>query len=71
MAAGERVSDPHPSTEEHYDRERHPGGAHPPKGKESGVSVAEHDGSAPPRPRNLDRGADSAPKGESSALKKE
>jgi hypothetical protein len=47
-----RVQDPHPSNEEKYDRSRHPGGARPPKGGEAGVAVYQHDGEAPPPPRN-------------------
>jgi hypothetical protein len=47
------VADPHPSTEEHYDRVRHPGGAHPPR-KDLSTSVGRHDGSAPPPPDNAD-----------------
>ncbi len=53
-AAGKNaVADPHPSTEEHYDRIRHPGGANPPK-KDLSTSVGRHDGTAPPPPRNAD-----------------
>lgn len=47
------VADPHPSNEEHYDREKRPGGAHPPA-KDLGTNDAIHDGKAkrrpPPRP---------------------
>jgi len=35
MSPNRDVSDPHPSDEEHYDRERHPGGANPPEGGDS------------------------------------
>lgn len=48
-------SDPHPSDEEHYDREKRPGGAHPPDDRHAGVEVYAHDGAparspqAPPR----------------------
>ena len=34
--------DPHPSDEEHVDRERHPGGAHPPT-NDLGPNPAIHD----------------------------
>ena len=50
---GKAVADPHPSNEEHYDRIRHPGGAHPPK-KDLSTAVSRHDGEPPPRPRNAD-----------------
>ncbi len=45
------VEDPHPQNEEHYDRERRPGGANPPE-KDLSTSVHRHDGTAPPPPRN-------------------
>lgn len=42
------VSDPHPANEERYDRQKHPGGAHPPK-RDLGPNDATHSGSpAPP-----------------------
>lgn len=48
-------ADPHPSTEEHYDRERHPGGAHPPdEARDCGPNDAVHHGTAEPRPRNAE-----------------
>jgi hypothetical protein len=37
------VADPHPSNEEHYDREAKPGGADPPK-KDLGANPHIHDG---------------------------
>lgn len=47
------VADPHPSNEEHYDRQKIPGGAHPPK-DDLGPNDAIHDGKPqkrpPPRP---------------------
>lgn len=47
------VADPHPSNEEHYDRQEHPGGARPPT-KDLGPNDAIHDGEPakrpPPRP---------------------
>lgn len=46
--------DPHPSDEEHYGREQHPGGAAPPKGGDRGVADAAHAGKAPPKPRNVE-----------------
>jgi hypothetical protein len=42
-SAGERVEDPHPSNEEHYNRERRPGGANPPK-KDLGPNPHIHTG---------------------------
>ena len=46
------VEDPHPSTEEGYDRIERPGGATTPKGEEAGIEVHRHSGKAPRRPRN-------------------
>ncbi len=46
------VADPHPSNEEHADRERHPGGAHPPK-TDNSTNPAVHTGKAPPKPERL------------------
>lgn len=37
------VADPHPAAEEHYDRERRPGGANPPR-KDIGPNPDRHDG---------------------------
>ena len=45
------VADPHPPNEEHYGRERRPGGANPPE-KDRSTSVGLHSGEAPPPPRN-------------------
>lgn len=50
------VADPHPSDEEHYDRQPHPGGAHPPTGPDIGPNDAVHDGKQSPRPRYEDIG---------------
>ena len=44
------VADPHPSDEEHYDREARPGGTKGIKGPDIGPNDAAHDGKAPPRP---------------------
>lgn len=41
--------DPHPSNEEHYDRQERPGGAHPPE-KDIGPNDAVHDGKPQKRP---------------------
>lgn len=49
------VADPHPSTEEDYDKIPHPGGKKTPKGPDIGPNSWAHDGEAPPRPKN--RGA--------------
>ena len=46
------VADPHPSTEEDYDKISRPGGAKPPKGPDTGPNSYAHDGKAPPRPNN-------------------
>lgn len=43
------VADPHPSNEEHYDRQEHPGGATPPK-RDLGPNNAIHDGTPGKRP---------------------
>jgi hypothetical protein len=51
----ETEHDPHPSTEEHYDRNEHPGGARGPLGHDIGPNDAVHDGHAQPRPNNSDR----------------
>ena len=42
------VSDPHPANEERYDRQKRPGGAHPPK-RDLGPNDATHDGTPAPR----------------------
>ena len=46
------VADPHPSTEEEYDKKPRPGGARPPKEPDIGPNSYAHDGKAPPRPKN-------------------
>lgn len=50
----EREHDPHPSNEEHYDRQERPGGARPPRDG-IGTNPAVHDGKAPPRPDNAEK----------------
>jgi len=47
------VADPHPSNEDHFDRQRHPGGDHAPH-DDIGPNSYEHDGTAPPKPRNVE-----------------
>lgn len=47
------VADPHPSTEEHYDQQRRPGGANPPS-DDIGPNPARHDGKPRPKPRNAE-----------------
>ena len=47
------VADPHPSDEEHYTRERHPGGARPPRQPASGAEKT-HTGKPPKRPKNAE-----------------
>ena len=42
------VADPHPSTEEDYDKIPRPGGSRPPKESEPGPNSYAHDGRAPP-----------------------
>lgn len=42
------VADPHPSTEEDYDKIERPGGSKPPKQTERGPNSYAHDGKAPP-----------------------
>lgn len=46
------VADPHPSTEEHYDKIPRPGGTKPPKAPDIGPNSYAHDGKPPPRPKN-------------------
>jgi hypothetical protein len=46
------VADPHPSTEEDYDKIPRPGGTKSPKGPNIGANSYAHDGKAPPRPKN-------------------
>ena len=46
------VADPHPATEEDYDRKSRPGGAKPPRKPNVGPNTYAHDGTAPPRPNN-------------------
>ena len=45
---GPDVADPHPENEEHYQRERRPGGANPPE-KDLGTSVHRHDAPTTPQ----------------------
>jgi hypothetical protein len=49
------VQDPHPSDEEHPYRERHPGGANPPR-IDIGPNPAAHNGTPPRRPHNAGSG---------------
>lgn len=42
------VADPHPSTEDNYDKIPHPGGSNPPKESDPGANSYAHDGKAPP-----------------------
>lgn len=44
------ATDPHPATEEDYDKIAHPGGTHTPKGPDIGPNDAVHAGSASPKP---------------------
>ena len=44
------VADPHPSNEEHYDKQVHPGGANPPPAGDLGPNNAIHDGKPKRRP---------------------
>ena len=46
------VADPHPATEEDYDRIPRPGGNNAPDGPDIGANSYAHDGKAPPRPKN-------------------
>jgi hypothetical protein len=46
------VADPHPATEEDYDRIPRPGGTNAPDGPDIGANSYAHDGKAPPRPKN-------------------
>jgi hypothetical protein len=50
------VADPHPSTEEDYDKIPRPAGTKAPKGADIGPNTYAHDGKAPPRPRNKGSG---------------
>lgn len=51
---GAAVADPHPSTEEHYNRIARPGGANPPRDDTARIAVASHDGGPEPRPENVE-----------------
>ena len=46
------VADPHPSTEEDYDKIPRPGGTKTPKGPDIGQNSYAHDGKAPPHPKS-------------------
>lgn len=50
------VADPHPDTEEDYDKIPHPGGTHTPKKPDIGPNTYAHDGTPPPRPHNKGSG---------------
>lgn len=54
--AANDVADPHPSDEEHYDRNARPGGAEPPTGPrpDIGPNPHAHNGTAPPKPHNVE-----------------
>lgn len=56
MNRPDQPADPHPANEEHGDRQRHPGGAHPPK-NDLGPNPAIHDGE-PRRPPDDDKDPD-------------
>lgn len=43
------VADPHPATEENYDKIPRPGGSSPPKERDPGPNSYKHDGTPPPR----------------------
>mgnify|MGYP004514704739 CR=1 FL=1 len=47
------VADPHPADEDHYDRQKHPGGDHAPH-HDIGQNSYINDGTAPPKPRNVE-----------------
>jgi hypothetical protein len=49
------VADPHPATEEDYDKIPNPGRERPGRGADIGPNDYAHDGTPPPRPHN--RGA--------------
>lgn len=46
------VADPHPATEEDYDKKPRPGGVRTPKEPDIGPNSYAHDGKARPRPKN-------------------
>ena len=46
------VADPHPATEQDYDKIPKPGDTNPPKGPDIGPNSYAHDGTPPPRPKN-------------------
>ncbi|SMQ66210.1 hypothetical protein SAMN06295905_1423 [Devosia lucknowensis] len=49
----ETEHDPHPSSEEHYERQERPGGARPPRDR-VGTNPAVHDGAPQKRPDNAE-----------------
>ena len=51
----ETEHDPHPSNEEHYDRQTRPGGAKSPR-DDIGTNPAVHDGHPQKRPANVENG---------------
>lgn len=55
-AATNDVADPHPSTEEDYDKIARPGGTETPHSRDIGPNSYAHDGKAPPRPKNKGAG---------------
>lgn len=50
------VADPHPSTEEDYDKIPQPGGVKPHEGADIGPNSYTHDGTPPQRPHNKGAG---------------
>lgn len=51
----DKVSDPHPSDEEHYDEKPHPGGANPPPDDARDPNDAVHDGKQNPKSEVSDK----------------
>jgi len=47
-SANDDVADPHPSTEENYDKIKQSGGSNPPDRNDSGTNSYAHGGKAPP-----------------------
>lgn len=57
----EKPQDPHPDNEEHYRQQRRPGGADP-QPRHQDVNDYAHDGTAPPKPKNVEDEGSSATK---------
>ncbi len=53
-SAEDEVADPHPATEEDYDKIPHPGGVAPWPHPDIGPNSYANDGTAPPRPKNVE-----------------